>query len=33
LRAVAIANGWPVLRVVASDARRRPSLRRLIGYD
>ncbi len=33
LRAVAIQNGWPILQVVGSTGRRRPSLRRLIGYD
>jgi HAD superfamily hydrolase (TIGR01490 family) len=33
LAAVAAENGWPVLRVVGVNGRRRVSLRRLIGYD
>jgi HAD superfamily hydrolase (TIGR01490 family) len=33
LAAMAAERGWPVLRVVGSGRRRRPSLRRLVGYD
>jgi HAD superfamily hydrolase (TIGR01490 family) len=33
LAALAAEQGWPVLRVVGSGRRRRPSLRRLVGYD
>jgi HAD superfamily hydrolase (TIGR01490 family) len=33
LAALAAERGWPVLRVVGSVRRRRPSLRRLVGYD
>jgi HAD superfamily hydrolase (TIGR01490 family) len=33
LAAMAVEHGWPVLRVVGSDSRKRVSLRRLIGYD
>ncbi len=33
LAALAAEHGWPVLRVVGTGGRRRPSLRRLVGYD
>ncbi len=33
LAALAEEHGWPVLRVVATGGRRRPSLRRFVGYD
>jgi HAD superfamily hydrolase (TIGR01490 family) len=33
LAALAAEHGWPVLRVAGTGGRRRPSLRRLIGYD
>lgn len=33
LAALAAEQGWPVLRVVGSGRRKRPSLRRLVGYD
>ena len=33
LAALAAEHGWPVLRVVGTGRRRRPSLRRLVGYD
>jgi HAD superfamily hydrolase (TIGR01490 family) len=33
LAAMAAEEGWPVLRVVGTGKRRRPSLRRLVGYD
>jgi HAD superfamily hydrolase (TIGR01490 family) len=33
LAAMAAERGWPVLRVVGTGRRRRPSLRRLVGYD
>lgn len=33
LAAMAAEQGWPVLRVVGTGKRRRPSLRRLVGYD
>ncbi len=33
LAALAAEHGWPVLQVVGTGRRRRPSLRRLIGYD
>jgi phosphoserine phosphatase len=33
LAALAVENGWPVLRVTGSGGRRRLSLRRLVGYD
>jgi HAD superfamily hydrolase (TIGR01490 family) len=33
LAALAAKQGWPVLRVVGSGRRKRPSLRRLVGYD
>ena len=33
LRELAAKQGWPVLRVVGSGRRKRPSLRRLVGYD
>jgi HAD superfamily hydrolase (TIGR01490 family) len=33
LAALAAAHDWPVLRVVGTGGRRRPSLRRLVGYD
>jgi HAD superfamily hydrolase (TIGR01490 family) len=33
LAAMAAEQGWPVLRVVGTGRRRRPSLRRLVGYD
>jgi HAD superfamily hydrolase (TIGR01490 family) len=33
LAALAEEHGWPVLRVVGTSGRRRPSLRRFVGYD
>jgi len=33
LAALAAEHDWPVLRVVGSGGRRRPSLRRFVGYD
>jgi HAD superfamily hydrolase (TIGR01490 family) len=33
LAALAAEHGWPVLRVVGTARRKRPSLRRLVGYD
>lgn len=33
LAALAAEHGWPVLRVVGTGGRRRPSLRRFVGYD
>lgn len=33
LAALAAEQGWPVLHVVGSGRRKRPSLRRLVGYD
>ena len=33
LAAMAAEQGWPVLRVIGTGRRRRPSLRRLVGYD
>jgi len=33
LAALAGEHGWPVLRVVATGGRRRPSLRRFVGFD
>jgi phosphoserine phosphatase len=33
LAALAAEHDWPVLRVVGMGGRRRPSLRRLVGYD
>lgn len=33
LAALATEHGWPVLRVVGTAGRRRPSLRRFVGYD
>jgi HAD superfamily hydrolase (TIGR01490 family) len=33
LAALAAVHGWPVLRVVGTGRRKRPSLRRLVGYD
>ncbi|MCV7298652.1 HAD-IB family hydrolase [Mycobacterium barrassiae] len=33
LAALAAEHGWPILQVVTSGGRRRPSLRRLVGYD
>jgi HAD superfamily hydrolase (TIGR01490 family) len=33
LAALAAEQDWPVLRVAGSGRRRRPSLRRLVGYD
>jgi phosphoserine phosphatase len=33
LAAIAAERGWPVLRVEGSGRRKRPSLRRLVGYD
>jgi len=33
LAALAVEHDWPILRVVGSGGRRRPSLRRLVGYD
>jgi HAD superfamily hydrolase (TIGR01490 family) len=33
LAALAAEHDWPVLRVVGTGGRRRPSLRRLVGYD
>ncbi|MGO4445045.1 HAD family hydrolase [Mycobacterium sp. 2YAF39] len=33
LAALAVEHGWPVLRAVGTGGRRRPSLRRFVGYD
>ncbi|HEX9832857.1 MAG TPA: HAD-IB family hydrolase [Mycobacterium sp.] len=33
LAALAAEHGWPVLRVVGTGRRKRPSLRRFVGYD
>ena len=33
LAELAAEHGWPILRVVVASGRRRPSLRRFIGYD
>ncbi|MDT5280685.1 MAG: hypothetical protein QOJ20_1880, partial [Mycobacterium sp.] len=33
LAALAAEQGWPVLQVAGSRRRKRPSLRRLVGYD
>jgi len=33
LAALAAEHGWPVLRVVGTGGRRRPSLKRFVGYD
>lgn len=33
LAALAAEHGWPVLRLVGTGGRRRPSLRRFVGYD
>ena len=33
LAALAAEHGWPILRVVGTGRRRRPSLRRFVGYD
>jgi phosphoserine phosphatase len=33
LAALAAEHGWPVLHVPGSRRRKRPSLRRLVGYD
>jgi len=33
LAAMAVEEGWPVLRVIGSGRRRRVSLRRFVGYD
>lgn len=33
LAELATERGWPVLRVVGTSGRRRPSLRRFVGYD
>ena len=33
LAALAAEHGWPILRVAGTAGRRRPSLRRFVGYD
>jgi hypothetical protein len=33
LAALAAEHDWPILRVVSTGGRRRPSLRRFVGYD
>ena len=33
LAALAAEHGWPVLRVIGSGRSKRPSLRKLVGYD